>query len=92
MGWNRKFDKALQGYHLVKKLHAKGKRKVSIIRYSPKKKFIKDYCNLVEGHKPLLDALVRAKLLVDDSMKYLEESYQQIECNEEKTEVLIWLK
>lgn len=36
-----------------------------------------DYGNLVGGCKPVLDALVRVGLLVDDSPKWVTEAYQQ---------------
>lgn len=68
---------------------ATGKRRIEITRYlaappaakratgrgSPQ---LLDYGNLVGGCKPLLDALVLAKLLLDDSPRNLIDHYRQV--------------
>ena len=76
--WNRQFDSYLSGYALVKKYQAHERRKVLVLRQVEKKqKFIRDDLNLREGCKPLFDALVRAKLLIDDDIKWLDDRYEQ---------------
>jgi len=51
--------------------------RVYFTRYWKRGKYGYDYGNLVGGFKPLLDALVRAGLLVDDSPKHITEYYDQ---------------
>lgn len=89
MNYNKKYDKFLKDYNLVKEWQAKEKRLVEIIRYVPsKRQFIKDKENLMFGCKALKDALNRAGLIKEDSMKWLEDVYYQ-EVGEAKTVVRI---
>jgi hypothetical protein len=85
IGWNKKFDKYLKNYCLVKKYRAGEKREISITRHS---KRTLDFGNLVGGCKPLLDALKRAGLIVDDSPEWIKDGYTQ-EIGKPKTEVVI---
>lgn len=85
MGWGKKFDDYLWNYGLVKKYNAHEKRSVSITRYSKKEL---DFGNLVGGCKPLLDALKRACLIVDDNKEWLQDGYTQ-EKGEPQTKVVI---
>ena len=54
---------------------AKGKRIVSITSY--RRRLFHDRINLAGGCKGLLDGLVRAGGLVDDSIKWLDDHYYQ---------------
>lgn len=77
-GWNKRYDRFLSNYNLVKAWQAKGPRKIVITRYHKNgRDRIKDDVNLREGCKPLVDALVRAGLLYKDTTEYLLEVYAQ---------------
>ena len=67
---------------------AKTKRKVEIIAY--RKRLITDHANLVGGAKGLVDALVRAELLVDDSDRWCEITYRQKQDSVPQTLIEIW--
>lgn len=54
---------------------AKGKRRVRIVSYRIQR--FRDHANLVGGCKGLIDGLVRAGLLVDDSIPLMEATYEQ---------------
>lgn len=54
---------------------AKGKRKVYITAFRTQR--CRDIGNLIGGAKSLIDGLVHAKLLVDDSTKWAEFVYHQ---------------
>lgn len=54
---------------------ATGKRRVSITSY--RKQRFRDEANMVGGCKGLIDGLVRAKVLVDDSTKWATFEYHQ---------------
>ena len=56
---------------------AKKYRRIYFCRYWGKGKRAYDYGNLVGGFKPLLDEIVRAGYLIDDSPKYCSEYYTQ---------------
>lgn len=62
---------------------ATGKRCVAIIAYRTRR--CSDQANLVGGCKGVIDALVRAKLLVDDSIEWMEASYTQDVASESPT-------
>lgn len=51
-----------------------------------------DYDNLVGTYKPVLDAIVRAKIIGDDKNKVIvERKYEHVNaCGETKTEIRIW--
>jgi len=59
---------------------AKCKRKVIVTRYGK----MMDADNLAAGCKPLLDAMVKCELLVDDSPEWLILETQQVEENRPK--------
>jgi hypothetical protein len=89
MNYNKRYDKYLQGYHLIGKYNAHEKRTVTITRVvASGREFIKDKENLMFGCKALKDALKRAKLLVDDSMEWLDDYYLQC-VGEAKTIVIL---
>lgn len=56
---------------------ATGKRRIIVTRLMGKGKRAYDHSNLVGGCKGLIDACVRAGLLVDDSTAYFEGYYRQ---------------
>lgn len=56
---------------------AKGVRRIKITRLMGKGKRAFDHANLVGGCKPLVDACVRAGLLVDDGPAYFKGYYWQ---------------
>lgn len=51
---------------------AAGKRRLTIRRLIERRGKSMDAPNIIGGAKPLIDALVREKLLVDDTQEYLE--------------------
>jgi hypothetical protein len=57
---------------------AKGKRRVVMTRFFGGRQRPFDYINLVGGAKSLVDALVLAELLVDDTPAQLEDHYRQL--------------
>lgn len=61
--------------------------RIHIISY--RNRFV-DQANLIGGSKPLPDALVRLGYLRDDSLKWMEATYQQIKCTKDaqRTEIL----
>ena len=67
-------------------------RRVRITRLWGKKKRAYDHGNLIGGCKPLLDALVIAGLLVDDSPKYVEAYYYQEKSPNDKGGVRVVLE
>ena len=74
----QRYELALHGDMLRRRLtgwSAKGKRRVTITRYSSG---TLDQGNLVGGCKPLIDAMVRLGLLVDDTPELLEDHYAQV--------------
>lgn len=56
---------------------ATGKRRMRIVRLVGPRGRMYDYGNLVGGCKPLVDELVKAGLLVDDSPDHVIEEYDQ---------------
>lgn len=52
-------------------------KRVVITRYWAKRQRAFDHANLVGGAKPLVDAMVRVGLLVDDSPEWFEGYYRQ---------------
>jgi len=56
---------------------ASSRRRVLFYRFYGKGKRAYDYGNLVGGFKPLLDVIVRNKLLVDDNPKFCSDYYFQ---------------
>jgi hypothetical protein len=71
---------------------ATGKRRVTLTRLIGKGKREYDYGNLVGGFKSVLDAMVRAGLLVDDSGRWVEERYQQEKAGDGKDGVRICIE
>lgn len=69
--WKRK----LASYEALPK--ATSYRRIYFTRYWGKGKRAYDYGNLVGGFKPLLDEIVRAGYLIDDSPKHCSEYYSQ---------------
>jgi Holliday junction resolvase RusA-like endonuclease len=66
----------------------KEKRRVRVTRFGRQL----DYDNLVGGCKPLVDALVRAGLIVDDSPDHVAVEYCQEKCKRKdaRTEIEVW--
>ena len=56
---------------------ATGKRRMRVVRLVGPRGRMYDYGNLVGGCKPLVDELVKAGLLVDDSPQHVVEEYDQ---------------
>lgn len=77
------------GMFSQKILNAKAKRRVKIVRqYSGRQRaFDKD--NLAGGCKQLVDAMVRAALLVDDSERWCEIEYVQRKADKSGTWILV---
>jgi hypothetical protein len=70
---------------------AGGRRRMEITRFIREDKFRLDRGNLVGGCKPLLDAAVRAGLLIDDREDHLDDQYRQaIDAASERTEILVY--
>jgi hypothetical protein len=88
--WRKKFESELLGECLRQRLKrpVTTKRKVTITRHSAG---TLDKGNLIGGCKPLLDALVRLGLLVDDSPEWLDDHYRQVKCPRKaaRTEICI---
>jgi Holliday junction resolvase RusA-like endonuclease len=65
----------------ARQLHAmplpKGKRAVVLTRLYAGRERERDHDNLVGAAKPVLDAMVKAGLLIDDAPKFLACTYQQ---------------
>lgn len=57
---------------------ATAKRRVRIVRFATQEKYRLDHDNFIGGLKPLLDALVRQGLIVDDDAAHLEGDYVQL--------------
>ena len=74
-GARNRWGKLLQPYGKLPE--AKKPRRIFFTRFWGKGKRAYDFGNLVGGFKPLLDMVVRAKLLVDDSPKHCAEYYRQ---------------
>jgi len=53
-------------------------RRVTLTRYFTGRERLMDRINYAAGCKPILDAMVRSGLLVDDNPKHLRDHYQQI--------------
>lgn len=53
------------------------KRRLTLTRYYGKNCHAYDYDNLVWGFKPIVDQLVSADILIDDSPTYIERIYKQ---------------
>lgn len=76
----------MKNYSLIKR--AKKKKIISITRVVDKvQKKLKDYGNLVGGCKPLLDALKTSGFIVDDSEKWIKDTYKQLVTSENATYV-----
>ena len=60
---------------------ASAKRRVIITRLYDSSGRRRDISNIIGGCKPLLDAMVDAKLLVDDTEDWLEQFYHQVKTN-----------
>jgi len=71
---------------------ATAKRRISITRLWGKGKRAYDYGNLVGGLKPLLDEIVRAGLLLDDSPKCCADYYYQYKAPDGIDRVVIVLE
>tara|TARA_R110002020_G_scaffold207256_2_gene412647 strand:- start:2873 stop:3283 length:411 start_codon:yes stop_codon:yes gene_type:complete len=71
---------------------ADGYRRIFFTRYWGKGKRAFDYGNLVGGLKPLLDEIVRAGHLVDDSPKQCAEYYAQYKSNTGKDYVTVLIE
>ena len=67
--------RAMKGMHGIP--DADGMRTVHLVRVYRKGRRPFDYGNLVGGLKPWLDAMVRTKLLVDDSPAHCRDTYDQ---------------
>lgn len=72
---------------------ATGKRRVTLTRYYGGRQREFDQDNYATGAKPILDAMVRAGLLVDDKREYAEVAYVQIHTDvEEQRGLLVTLE
>ena len=68
---------------------ASARRRVSIARrYSGRAKRM-DRGNLIGGCKPLLDAMTRVGLIVDDKEEFLQDHYYQIRADFNELEIII---
>lgn len=72
----------MEGWVMVGRMNAQipvatGKRKVTISRIVRSRRYLLDRGNFVGGCKPLLDAMIRQQLLVDDREALLEDVYEQ---------------
>jgi hypothetical protein len=74
-GARNRWKRELKKYENLPK--AKAYRRIFFTRFWGKGKRAYDYGNLVGGFKPLLDEIVRAGLLLDDSPKHCSEYYRQ---------------
>lgn len=54
---------------------ATGKRRVSLTRVCGPRQRMMDHVNWAAACKPVLDSLVRSRLLVDDSRKWVDDTY-----------------
>lgn len=54
------------------------RRRVTITRFFSGRKRLMDQINFASGCKPLLDAMVIEGLIVDDSVKWVEDIYKQV--------------
>jgi len=86
-GWQDVFWAAMAEVRIPQ---ASGKRRMEIARYIREEKFRLDRGNLVGGCKPLLDAAVRAGLLLDDREEHLDDHYRQVLDATERTEILVY--
>jgi hypothetical protein len=69
---------------------AKGKRRLTLVRLMGFRGKRYDEANLMGGSKPLVDSLVRAGLLIDDSPKWLEwGGASQEKCNVEGARIIL---
>lgn len=68
---------------------ATGKRRVFITRLYTGQGKKRDRGNLTGGCKPLLDAMTRAALLIDDKEAYLEDHYEQVRCDRKGVTICI---
>lgn len=69
------WEKAMMVANFVPR--ASGPRRVILTRLMGYRKRAYDHANLVGGCKPVVDAMVRAGLLVDDSPRHLHAYYRQ---------------
>ena len=79
----RKLRDRMEGWVMAGRLNgriptAQGKRRVTIRRCVRSRRYLLDRGNFVGGCKPLLDALCRQGLLVDDREECLEDVYEQV--------------
>ena len=89
MHWTRrrKIGRAIAGYIGVARSGAASTpRQVVITRIGPR---VLDHDNLVGGCKPILDALVRGRWLVDDSPDWVTVEYRQERAKGRPTATLI---
>ena len=68
---------------------ATGRRRVYITRLYSGRGQPRDRGNIIGGCKPLLDAMTRAKLIVDDKGEFLEDHYDQRRAKEKGVEIYI---
>jgi hypothetical protein len=73
--WRARFEQAIQPPTYRQRAH--GKRYISITRFIGYRQREYDYGNLVGGCRPLVDALVRLRWLVDDRPACLLAEYMQ---------------
>lgn len=69
--------------------HAMRRRRVTLTRLFSGRERKFDYGNLVGGCKLVLDAMIRAWLIVDDAPKWLEDHYLQVRGSESGLLVII---
>lgn len=69
---------------------AKARRIVRLTRELTGRERPRDYGNLVGGLKPVLDAMVRVGVLVDDSEQWLTDIYEQQRTTERCVRIEIW--
>ena len=68
---------------------AVGMRRVTLTRLYSGRQREMDRANFIAGAKPVLDAMVRACMLVDDKPKWLEDHYAQVKADRPGLRVLV---
>lgn len=68
---------------------AKSRRRISIIRLYAGRSKRMDRGNMIGGCKPLLDAMTRTGLIVDDREEFLEDHYYQTRSEVNEVEIII---
>lgn len=86
-GARNKWKRKLQQYNELPP--AESYRRIFFTRFWGKGKRAYDYGNLVGGFKPLLDEIVRAGHLIDDSPKHCAEYYRQYKAPDGDDHVVI---